>query len=67
MVKGNAGELAIFLEVFIQTEDDRLNGGVGKAVRSRGKNAGDGRVDVGVVAGVSAELPPHGVCSHNVG
>lgn len=62
----NAGELPVFLEALIQTEDERLDGGVGEAVSSRGKNIGDCRVNVGVVAGIPAELPPHGLCSHNV-
>lgn len=40
---------------------------MGEAVRCCREDVGDAGVDIGVVAGVTAELPAHGVVTHNVG
>lgn len=62
----NARGPLIFLEVFIQTEDDGLDGGVGEAVSGSGENIGDGRVNISVVSRIPPELPPHGFLAHDV-
>lgn len=67
MEQGDAGELGVLPVVVVQTGQHRLNGQVGEAVSGCGKDVGDAGVHPGAVARVPAELPTHGVGSHDVG
>lgn len=64
--QGHAGELGVLPVVCVQTSQRWLNRQVGEAVCCCGEDVGDAGVNVGIVAGVTAELPAHGVVTHNV-
>ena len=62
----HVAELRVFPEVLAQTEDDGLDGEVGKAVGGRGEHVGDAGVHVLAVPGVGGQPFGHGARSDNV-
>lgn len=64
--EGHTGELPALPHVGVEAGQHRLDGQVGKAVGSGGKDVGDAGVHVRVVAGVASQEAPHGIVTHNV-
>lgn len=64
--QGHTGELRVLPVVCIQTRQHWLDGQVGEAVSRCSKDVGDAGVNVGIVAGVTAELSAHRIVAHNV-
>lgn len=62
----HTGELPVLSEADVQAGQHGLDGQVGEAVGSGGKDVGDAGIHVGVVAGVAAQVAAHGVVAHNV-
>lgn len=64
--QGHAGELIVLPVVCIQARQRWLNRQVGEAICCCGEDVGDAGVNILIVAGVTAELPAHGVVTHDV-